>query len=229
MTRRLYLLRHGQTEFNASRRMQGQLDTHLSQVGREQARTAAGYFHGQGISKIISSDLMRAHDTALAVAEVCGLSVHTDERLRETNLGQWQGKAAHEVDQHAPGARAVWRHDPTWAPPEGETRLEVAARAKAVVDEQMRSFDGWDEGGLLLVAHGGTLIALTCALLNVPEGNYNMLTGLRNTRWAQLTAKPRFDPAAGVDAQPDQHFTAATIADPQWQLDGWNLGEGFLE
>ena len=146
MSRRLILIRHGQTTYNATGRMQGHLDTELSELGYEQARAAARLLQDQGVSKIVASDLIRAKETARVVAEALGVDFSTDARLRETHLGQWQGRTSAEVDAEFPGARAIWRHDPTWAPPEGESRVDVAERARPVIDELMADFGGWDQG-----------------------------------------------------------------------------------
>ncbi|MDI6628197.1 MAG: histidine phosphatase family protein, partial [Rhodococcus sp. (in: high G+C Gram-positive bacteria)] len=105
MIRRLILLRHGQTEYNATDRMQGQLDTDLSELGRSQAKTAAAELATREPIKIVSSDLRRALDTANALGDAAGVAVSVDERLRETHLGQWQGLTHTEVDDIAPGAR----------------------------------------------------------------------------------------------------------------------------
>lgn len=123
MTRRLILLRHGQTEYNATRRMQGHLDTVLSDAGWSQAEAAADFLATLPIGKIISSDLARARDTAAVVGKRLGIDVTTDPRLRETDLGEWQAKTIDEVDTDYPGARAIWRHDATWAPPVGNLDL----------------------------------------------------------------------------------------------------------
>ncbi|PRQ11671.1 histidine phosphatase family protein [Corynebacterium sp. 13CS0277] len=226
MSRRLIALRHGETEYNATGRMQGHLDTLLSARGQEQARVAAQYLRTQDITHIVSSDLARAHATADAVGELLGVEVTTDPRLRETHLGQWQAMSHEEVDATWPGARALWRHDATWAPPGGETRLEVAARARAVVDELMGELDTWDDSTVLLVAHGGTISALTCNLLGLEHSQYPLLSGLKNTCWAQLVARPRFVPRAGEeeDFSQELRFTPETVADAQWYLDGWNMG-----
>jgi len=112
MSRRLILIRHGQTTYNSTGRMQGHLDTELSELGYEQARAAARLLQDQGVSKIVASDLLRARETARVVAEALGMDFTTDARLRETHLGQWQGRTSAEVDTEFPGARAIWRHDP---------------------------------------------------------------------------------------------------------------------
>ncbi|AEX70416.1 histidine phosphatase family protein [Corynebacterium diphtheriae] len=233
MSRRLIVLRHGQTEYNATKRMQGHLDTVLSDAGWAQAEAAADFLATLPIGKIVSSDLARAHDTATVVGQRLGVDVSTDQRLRETNLGDWQAKTHEEVDEHYPGARALWRHDATWAPPNGESRIHVAQRARAVVDELMRDYDEWDDCSVLLVAHGGTISALTSSLLGLHQEQYSMISGLGNTCWAQLTARPRFHGAASENAEKEAadyvdqlsaRFTSQTVTDAQWYLEGWNMG-----
>lgn len=202
--RRLLMLRHGETEFNKLRRMQGHLDTELTSRGRKQAHEVAKLLHTYPIQRIISSDLRRAAHTAQAVADALDVPITYDERLRETHLGEWQGKHHWEVDTDFPGARAIWRHAPSWAPPGGESRLQVADRAYPVIAEQLEQ---WEHGDILIVAHGGTISALTSRLLGFAEEQYPLLSGLGNTCWSQLTVRPRFE-GEGY----------------QWYLDGWNLG-----
>ena len=196
--RRLLLLRHGQTTYNATRRMQGQMDTELSAEGVAQAERAAAHLgrRERGIHRIVSSDLRRAAETAEAAGRVLGIGVERDSRLRETNLGDWQGRTHGEIDGEYPGQRATWRHDATWAPPGGETRVEVAARMRAVVDELLDD-DSWPGSTVLLVAHGGAIAALTASLLDVPTSHYTMFNGLRNTAWVELSAKIRPDGELG--------------------------------
>ena len=204
----MILLRHGETEYNASSRMQGQLNTVLSDRGVAQAHAAAKELRGLGISKIVSSDLMRAKHTADVVGADLGLPVGVDTRLRETHLGDWQGKTHSEVDNEHDGARAVWRTDASWAPPRGESRLEVAARAREVVDELMRDYRQWDDSAVLLVAHGGTIAALTASLLGFVVAQYPALKGLGNANTARLVAMPRLDDPSAI----------------RWYLEAWNRG-----
>ena len=196
--RRLLLLRHGQTTYNATRRMQGQMDTELSAEGVAQAERAAAHLgrRERDIHRIVSSDLRRAAETAEAAGRVLGIDVERDSRLRETNLGDWQGRTHGEIDTDYPGQRATWRHDATWAPPGGETRIEVAERMRAVVDDLLDD-DSWPGSTVLLVAHGGAIAALTASLLDVPISHYTMFNGLRNTAWVELTAKTRPDGELG--------------------------------
>ncbi|MEP9391050.1 histidine phosphatase family protein [Gordonia sp. VNQ95] len=209
VVRRLILLRHGQTGYNATSRMQGQLDTDLSELGVQQAKTVASALAEKNPISIRSSDLRRARDTAEALARATGLEVSTDERLRETHLGDWQGMTHLEVDAAMPGARAVWRDDATWRPPGGESRVDVAARSVPVVAELVATAQDWGtgesgEGPVVLVAHGGIIAALTAALLDLPVARWPVLGGLANTSWVQLSGH-------GPAGEP-----------PKWRLDVWN-------
>ncbi|WP_068159619.1 histidine phosphatase family protein [Rhodococcus phenolicus] len=199
--RRLVLLRHGQTEYNATSRMQGQLDTELSDLGRRQALAAAQELAAFEPLAIVSSDLRRAYDTAVALGDSAGLPVAIDPRLRETHLGEWQGLTHEDVDAVAPGARAAWRADATWAPPQGESRIDVARRSVPVVRELLDKYEQWGEQPIILVAHGGLIAALTAALLDLPVDRWPVLGGLGNTGWVRLSGYGE---------------------EPAWRLDVWN-------
>ena len=177
-TRRLVLLRHGQTEHNADSRMQGQLDTELSDLGRAQARRVADLIAALNPRLLVSSDLRRARDTAVAVGEACGMDVRTDPRLRETYLGDWQGHTHQEVDSAYPGARKVWRADANWAPPGGESRVQVAARAVPLVQELEAELPDWGRRPVVLIAHGGVIAALTATLLDLPVTHWPVIGGI---------------------------------------------------
>jgi probable phosphoglycerate mutase len=209
--RRLVLLRHGQTEYNAGSRMQGQLDTDLSDLGRNQAVAAAEVLAKRQPLLIVSSDLRRALDTALALSERAGLPVAVDTRLRETHLGDWQGMTHLEVDAAAPGARLAWRDDARWAPHGGESRVDVAARSLPLVAELVADQAEWgvDEPDrpVVLVAHGGLIAALTAALLGLPVDNWPILGGMGNASWVQLSGHSEQD---------------AVAEDVRWRLDVWN-------
>lgn len=224
MTRRLILLRHGQTHYNASFRMQGQLDTELSEQGVRQAHAVGRVLAPRRPWTILSSDLRRALDTATALATEVGLDVHTDPRLRETHLGTWQGMSHSEVDDQWPDARQQWRSSPRWSPPEGESRLDVARRTRAVVDELVEQSPEWTEHPAVIVAHGGAIAALTAALLELPVEQYPMFNGLGNTCWVQLSAHPR--PQASRSRAVDLEVAPGTdtARDLIWRLDQWNAG-----
>ena len=184
MTGRLVLLRHGETDHNAGLRMQGQLDVDLNDRGRRQAASVAPLVAALHPELVISSDLARAADTAAAVATAAGLEVRHDVRLRETLLGDWEGLSHNEVEEHTPGGFPTWRSDALYRPPGGETRVEVAQRGAAVVDELP---DG--PGTVVLVAHGGLVAALTARLLELPVSRWSVIGGIGNTRWAELVPR----------------------------------------
>ncbi|MFE7798824.1 histidine phosphatase family protein [Nocardia sp. NPDC057440] len=202
--RTLILLRHGQTEWNASDRMQGQIDTDLTELGRRQAKEAARELVSRNAIAIVSSDLRRAFDTASALAEHTTVPVVTDVRLRETDLGDWEGLTHLDVDADYPGARVAWRLDATYTPPGGESKLEVGARSLPVVQELFADRQDWPGRTIILVAHGGLIAALTAALLDLPPRNWPALGGLANTSWVQLSSH------------------GPSIDQPGWRLDVWN-------
>jgi 2,3-bisphosphoglycerate-dependent phosphoglycerate mutase/probable phosphoglycerate mutase len=202
--RRLILLRHGQTDYNVAGRMQGHLDSVLTAEGHQQAAAVAPTLAALGPDRVISSDLRRAVDTAEVIGAACGLPVKFDARLRETHLGLWQGHTVAEIDQDHPGAIAAWRSDPTWAPPDGESRVAVVARSRPVVDELDAEFaDEVASTTVLLVAHGGLIAGLVTGLLELPTEVWPSFGGLGNCRWAVL-------------ARREDH--------PRWRLAGYNVG-----
>ena len=202
--RHLVMLRHGQTEYNAGSRMQGQLDTDLSDLGRDQAVAAAEVLAKRQPLRIVSSDLRRALDTAVSLGERSGMPVGVDTRLRETHLGDWQGMTHLEVDAAAPGARLAWRENARWAPHGGESRVDVAARSLPLVEELIAEQTDWgvDEPDrpVVLVAHGGLIAALTAALLGLPVDNWPILGGMGNCSWVQLSGHSDSTPHMRISA-----------------------------
>jgi glucosyl-3-phosphoglycerate phosphatase len=204
--RRLVLLRHGQTDYNVGGRMQGHLDSMLTETGVEQAASVAPEIARLVPDRVISSDLKRAVDTADLVSAACGLPVKYDARLRETHLGEWQGRTVAEIEDGWPGAIAAWRSDPGWAPPGGESRIEVVRRSLPVVEELDEEFATGDpDTTVVLVAHGGLIAGLVCGLLALPTATWPAIGGIGNCRWAAL-------------ARRSDH--------PRWRLAGYNVGLG---
>ena len=155
---RIVAVRHGETEWNAQMRMQGQLDTHLSDRGRWQAARAAEALAGEGIEAIFASDLARAFDTARAIAAVIGLPIRTDRALRERGFGIFEGHTYAEIDARWPDDAARWRrHEPAFEPEGGESLIDFSARAVAAVTRIAESSRGRT---VLVVSHGGVLDCL---------------------------------------------------------------------
>ncbi|MCO1656609.1 histidine phosphatase family protein [Pseudonocardia humida] len=201
--RMVVLLRHGQTDYNIAGRMQGHIDSQLTPDGVAQAVAVAPDIAKVGPDRIISSDLQRARDTAEQVGGACGLPVTLDPRLRETHLGEWQGRTVTQIEQEYPGAIATWRSDPSWAPPGGESRIDVVRRSRPVVEEVEEELADTPAATAVLVAHGGLIAGLVCGLLALPTPAWPSIGGLGNCRWAAL-------------ARRDDH--------PRWRLTGYNVG-----
>jgi len=150
---RTLLLRHGQTTWNAERRWQGWADAPLSDVGREQARTAAGKLRGAGIDAVVASDLSRARDTAEIVARELGLGPGGVEAgVRERDVGAWSGRTSDEIEARWPGQLAAWREGTLAMIPEGEG--DITDRVVAAVERILVSHPG---GTVLTVTHGGVI------------------------------------------------------------------------
>ncbi|MBV1705604.1 MAG: phosphoglycerate mutase family protein [Hyphomicrobiales bacterium] len=157
---RLIFLRHGETDWNAAGRLQGQRDTPLNARGRAQAGAAAGICaaalpesadrHPPQLA-MVASPLLRACATMAIVREGLGLPqapFATDDRLKEIAFGDWEGMTWAEITRRFPAAAAAREQD-RWgfAPPGGESYAEVAAR----VTTWLETLDG----DTLVVAHGG--------------------------------------------------------------------------
>ena len=186
--RRVVLLRHGRTVWNHERRMQGRLDPELDDVGRAQAAAVGPAMRRFDPVRLLASDQRRAWATAEAAASATGLVVRSEPRLRETGLGEWEGLTGDEVEAGWPGGIDVWRSDPRFAPPGGESRCDVAERVRPVVgDLESELADPPDTPDTaLLVAHGGAIVALTASLLEWPVAVWPTLHPLPNCHWAVL-------------------------------------------
>jgi broad specificity phosphatase PhoE len=182
---RLVLWRHGETEYNAAGRMQGHLDVPLTPTGWNQARFAVPALARFDPEVVLTSDLRRATDTATVFTETSGVPLRIDKRLRETYLGQWQSLTSAQIEQEWPGYLARWHTDANTAPPDGESRVDVAHRTVEVVAELDEEFDHT----VLLCVHGGVIIALTAFLLDLPVPVWPQLAGMANCHWTVLTRR----------------------------------------
>jgi probable phosphoglycerate mutase len=162
----VHLVRHGETEWNVEGRIQGRLDVPLSPRGREQAAALAGRLAAAGVRALVSSPQRRARDTADAIAAATGLPVALDDDLQEQDLGRWQGLTFAEAARADPEvARRFAARDPDARPPGGETRREMSARAVGVLE---RVGAEGAPGPVVVVAHGGPIMAILYRVLGLP-------------------------------------------------------------
>ncbi len=167
---RLWLVRHGETDWNVEGRWQGQaaFAPPLNAVGRAQTHALAAQLDGQSFEALYSSDLLRARETADIIAARLGLSVRLEPRLREINQGEWEGKLGSDVERLYPTEWAARERDPLNArPPGGESVTEVAARVWAAADDMAHAHPA---GLIVVVSHGLSLATLVCRARGLPLG-----------------------------------------------------------
>ena len=152
MTTHICLIRHGETDWNASRRIQGQLDIPLNENGRNQALSLSTLC-GNNFNSIYSSDLSRAHETAKMLAN--NIDVIKLPSLRERHHGLFQGLTANEAAQLYPEDYARYKsRDPDHQLETGESLMQFAMRVGAVMDELAKQHDG---EAIAVVTHAGVL------------------------------------------------------------------------
>lgn len=160
----LMLVRHGESEWNAQRRYQGQSDVPLSVLGRRQAELIAGRLAGVKIDAVYASDLIRAWETARPIAEKSGLKVFPEPRLRELKFGVLEGLTFDEAQAQYPEMMAAWLQDFN-RPPEGAETIDLFnARIVSLVEDLKQKHN---EQVVLLVAHGGSLSEILRVVLGL--------------------------------------------------------------
>jgi probable phosphoglycerate mutase len=159
----LILIRHGETAWNAERRIQGQLDVPLNEVGRAQAEAIGQRFRNETIDVLISSDLSRAMQTMQPIANACGLQVLSDSRLRERHLGVLEGLFYEEAQRKMPQVLDVFQSRKVDTSIDGgESLREFAQRVIAVLTETVETHAGKH---IVAVTHGG-VVDIACRHAN---------------------------------------------------------------
>jgi probable phosphoglycerate mutase len=155
---RVLAIRHGETAWNVDTRIQGQLDIPLNETGRWQAQRLSVALAEETIDAVYSSDLLRALQTAQAVAAGNGRGLATDTGLRERGFGEFEGMTFKEIEQRWPEQSERWRkRDPAFGPAGGETLLDFYTRSVATVTRLASAHPGQT---IAVVAHGGVMDCL---------------------------------------------------------------------
>jgi broad specificity phosphatase PhoE len=163
---KLWLVRHGQTDWNVKGRWQGQANPPLNSTGCEQAQALVNELADVKFEAIYSSDLQRAFETALAVARDKDLPVRVDLRLREINLGKWEGMLGTEIAQKYPILWAERENNPLDSrPPGGESVLDLVQRIIPAISD-ISGKHLW--GSVLIVSHGLALAVFLCHIRGLP-------------------------------------------------------------
>jgi probable phosphoglycerate mutase len=180
---RVVLWRHGQTDWNVENRFQGHSDIPLNKVGHYQASEAAKVLAALRPDRIISSDLIRAQETAAPLASLTDIKIEINPNLRETDGGLWEGKLASENRATHGELFANWYEggdEPAGVT--GERRSDVAKRAVAVIEKETTNFSGT----IVFVTHGGTVRSVLGSILKLPIAQWGVIGGLSNACWSIL-------------------------------------------
>jgi probable phosphoglycerate mutase len=166
---RIILVRHGETDWNATGRIQGHSDTPLNAVGLLQAQRVARRLAGEPVRALYSSDLARAFETATVIGQSLGLPVVISPRLRERRYGTWEGLTAAEIQARYPEQFAQWRaRSADFAPPYGETNRQLLSRALS----ELQTIGHRHVGEVVVVVtHGGFCYVLVNHLLGSIDGD----------------------------------------------------------
>ena len=162
--KRIYLVRHAQSEFNEKGLFQGRLDSDLTPLGFVQARMVANFLKGKNIQAILSSPQRRAYKTALTISDVLDLPVEIDERLREMSFGNLEGKRFLDLASQERDLIKAWLENPVKSPlPTQESMILFEERVRSFLED----ITAREEETVVVVAHGGTLHALVCLAIGI--------------------------------------------------------------
>lgn len=165
----LYLLRHGETDWNKKSIFQGQTDIKLNETGLKRAQKNAEFFKKINISTIYSSDLKRAEKTASFTAEAKNLILKKEPELREIAFGRWEGLDYQEIQNKYPQEFAAWQKDPEKNPPAGgESLVEFKKRINNFFKKVIAKNQGKK---ILVVTHGGVIKVYLTIILAVESKN----------------------------------------------------------
>jgi glucosyl-3-phosphoglycerate phosphatase len=212
--RTVLLWRHGRTEYNLAMRLQGQVDIPLDDVGHRQAvAAAAALSETVRVDAIVTSDLVRARQTASHLAHRVDSPVVVDERLRERSFGVWEGMTGEDIGARWPDEYRTWRNG---GDPDGvqtETRAAVAERMVAAITEHAGRLES--SGTLVVVSHGAAITLAVTAMLGLAS-SWRGIAGLTNAHWSELRRNP-----SGVE--PQWRLFAHDVG-PSTSIDAWNAG-----
>lgn len=182
---KVFIVRHGATDWNTLKRAQGHADIDLNDEGRRQSQQTARQLADESITAVYSSDLRRAVDTARPIAEVHGLEVRTDRRFREIDQGEWEGLHTDEIRTRWPTLWGPHRHYS--ARPGGESPQQVRVRALAALRDAVAAHP--DDGKIVVVSHGGTIRWLAAEALGYDDKRSARLRGVGNGAVVCVDAK----------------------------------------
>jgi broad specificity phosphatase PhoE len=169
----LYLIRHGETDWNLERRCQGFSDSPLNETGLRQAEATARHLSDEKIDAVYSSSLRRAHEMARMIAEHHKVSVQTSDALRELNQGEFEGLTFPELLENHAEFLQQWLRDPAdLRIPAGESMRELQARAWAELEEIVKKHN---DGNVVVVSHNLCIATLLCQIMNLDLADFRRI------------------------------------------------------
>jgi broad specificity phosphatase PhoE len=171
---RLILIRHGETDWNATLRYQGHANVPLNEQGREQARKTGARLARSGATALYTSDILRAAETAEIIGSINGLKPQPMPNLREIDVGQWEGLTPEELYRRFPEHMAAFDRDPARTVRlGGESYAQLQQRSLVALNDIHAAHPG-DEL-VLAVSHGGTIRALLCHIIGLDLAHFGRL------------------------------------------------------
>ncbi len=180
----VFLVRHGATAWNHSKKAQGQADIELDDAGYRQAIATAEELSHVPVAAVYSSDLKRAYDTAEPIAKTHGLEVETDPAFREIDQGEWEGLHVDEIRRRWPDLWGPARHYSTR--PGGESPAQVRERALAGLERVVKAHP---DGSVVVVSHGGTIRWLSAEALGYDDRRSARIRGVGNGAVVRVAAE----------------------------------------
>ncbi len=170
MSCRVYVIRHGETEWNALMKYQGHTDMPLSQLGRRQAELLGKRLATEDLHAFYASDLKRAYETAKIISKFHGKEVETVPELKELNFGSWEGLNIEEINKSFPNVLKQWWEKPfTVKIPGGETFSDMVKRSITAVKTIVERHGGEN---IVLVSHGGVIRGIVGSVLGIDLNKY---------------------------------------------------------
>lgn len=172
---KIYLIRHGESQWNTIKKIQGQKDIPLTKKGLNQAHLIGNRLISENIDKIYSSDLKRAYITAKIIGNKIGLEATAMKEFREMNFGVWEGMTNKEILEKSYNEMEIWRKNPE------KLNLEKAESLEMVQERAMNGInkiinENKEKNNILVVSHGATIKTIILGLLNIDLTHFKNLT-----------------------------------------------------
>jgi probable phosphoglycerate mutase len=166
---KLYVVRHGETEWNKEEIFRGRKDVPLNRTGLEQAEKAGKYFAGKPVERVLSSPLARAAQTAQAVSRTTGVPVEPTEQLTDINFGIWEGRSLKEVEKTFPSDLDLWRRSPEHLLVEGG---ETLAAVRERVWDCIRKIGAGKAGSVVVATHRVICKVIVLSCLGIDNSHF---------------------------------------------------------